>query len=710
MTKKKPTLLCPAGTPEALDAAIAAGADAVYFGADAFNARMFAGNFTAQTLEEAIRKCAFYGVESNVTVNTLVHGKEEADLLRLCERLYRLGADALILAEPGIAAAIHRAFPDFALHASTQCGGHGLRAAKEFAKLGFSRMVAAREMKKEDLKRLCALSPIETEIFIHGALCVSASGGCLFSAMVGGRSGNRGECAQPCRLPCTVEGGKDRYALSLRDNCLAGHIKELCEMGADALKIEGRMKSPAYVAGVTRIYRRLIDEERNATAEEITALAELFSRGGFTDAYYRGTPYVPMGGVRREEDKEKTAAAEKRALAETEKRRIPCDVSATVQKGKPTVLSMTARDVTVTVSGQIPDEAITSPLTEQSVEKQLTKLGATPFSVRSFRAEVEPGCALPPAALNALRREGAEALEKKISKDPARKTEKTASLCRFGDTERTGVKTYALFRTASQIPDNAAEYCDLLFLPVTEFARDPDAALLRGVNAVELPPVLFDGEEEAVRAMLCEAYARGIRNAAFSGLSQLSLCQEVGMAAHGSLRCNVFCDGTLSVYAQAGACDMTVSPELSDRQLAALSHPIPRGAIIYGRLPLMTLERCILRRDGGKLCGDCRACEKDPTVRHLVDRRGAAFPVLREYPHRNVIYNSVPVWMFDRVDGLQKDGADLQVLLFTDENKARCAAVLDAFGRQTAADVPARRMGRRENKNPKSKEIGEKHR
>lgn len=691
---RKPSLLAPAGTPEALDAAIAAGADAVYFGADAFNARMFAGNFSGSVLEESIKKCRYFGVESNLTVNTLVTGREEAELLRLCERLYRLGADALIVADLGTAAAIHRAIPEFALHASTQCGGHNVEAARAFSAIGFSRMVAAREMSSKDLETLCRESPIETEIFIHGALCVSTSGGCLFSAMVGGRSGNRGECAQPCRLACRVDGGRDEYALSLRDNCLAPHMKKILSFGAAALKIEGRMKSPEYVYGVTKCYRRLLDEERNATPEEIRALEELFSRGGFTDAYFRGDTACPMGGIRSEKEKEATARAERAIRSEYQEPKIPAQFSARLRADEPIRLTLCARGKTVTVTGQIPERAITAPQTEESVCRQIGKLGATPFTASVLKADVGEGLAVPPAALNALRRDGAEALLGALSEGlPRTLREEAVPLCHPVLPRQTPT-VHASFLTLDGIPEGARDVCGVLFVPLDEYLRDPDRAAALGVTGVMLPPILYEAEAARAEKALLSARQSGCRHVLFSGFSQLAMCRRAELLPHADVRCNLFGASTLALYAENGVADAVLSPELTEKAAAALPRYLPRGAVVYGRLPLMTLERCILRT-GGR---DCRACEEADTVRYLKDRLGVRFPVRRLFPHRNVIYNSVPTWMLDRTDELSEMGLDLFRLFFTVEDKKRASEILRAFTERTAADCPARRMGRRREK------------
>jgi len=300
-TKKIPELLAPAGSPEAFDAAIRAGADAVYFGTTLFNARMNARNITRDNVRMMVEKAHENGVRTHVTLNTAITDRQLGDAMRLAEFLYKSHVDALIVADLGLATQIHKYFPDFELHASTQASGHNLDAAKFLKELGFSRMVAARELFCGDLRYLCENSPIEIEAFVHGALCVCASGQCLFSSLVGGRSGNRGECAQPCRLPYN-----NKYPLSLKDNCLAAHVTELIDMGVSSLKIEGRMKSPEYVRSVVEIYRALLDENRNADRREIEKMAKIFSRSGFTDGYFTKNLGASMLGVRSESDKNAT--------------------------------------------------------------------------------------------------------------------------------------------------------------------------------------------------------------------------------------------------------------------------------------------------------------------------------------------------------------------------------------------------------------------
>lgn len=320
---KLPELLAPAGSPEALTAAIRAGADAVYMGASGFNARIGAANFTPESLKYEIARAHEAGVRIYLTLNTLVYDREIGDMLKTAEAAYLAGADALIVADLGVASILRRTFPDLPLHASTQMSGHNLEQAKMLAGLGFERMVIARETSRENLELVCRESPIEIEAFVHGALCVCHSGQCLFSSIVGGRSGNRGLCAQPCRLPYSDGRGGKAYPLSLKDLSLAPHLPELIEMGVSSLKVEGRMKPPEYVAGVISIWRRLLDEGRGANAEEMRRLAEIFSRQGFTDGYYVNNIGKNMLGIRTEGDKARSASQKTRIEHKNTKEAIP---------------------------------------------------------------------------------------------------------------------------------------------------------------------------------------------------------------------------------------------------------------------------------------------------------------------------------------------------------------------------------------------------
>ena len=707
---KLPELLAPAGTREALDAAIHAGADAVYFGGNRFNARMSADNFDDAAMEDAIRTCAFYGVKSNITLNTMPTEREEPEVLRYAEKLARWGADAIICADLGTASLVHRYFPSIELHASTQCVGHNTDAARFFAALGFSRMVAARELSFTDLSTICRESPIETELFIHGAMCVSQSGGCLFSSLVGGRSGNRGACAQPCRLPYQMECAKkedgktsqkksnvrdeaDAFPLSLRDNCLAEHIPQLLELGAASLKIEGRMKSPAYVTGVVRIYRRLLDERRAATAEEMRTLSDLFSRGGsFTDGYYRGMVGRAMRGIRTEADKTATTKAEQAITSgRPVTRRIPCEMTFTAQAGLPTELTLSANGHTVTVTGAIPETAQTRAVTKEDLQKNLAKLGATPFQADDVRITLDDDLMLPLSAVNALRRDAADLLEQALHKRSLPEIPPAdvlyASLSAKKTNTYDGVSPYpkqASFLSADRIPRIASSVYDILYLPLHTFVADPQKAQDKGINGIILPPVIFDSEWGTVEAMLAAAQQAGIVHALVCNVGHIEKAKQYGFLLHGDQRLNIWTAHTADVYAETGLTDLLLSPELTPPQMRDIRSVLPHGIITYGRLPMMTLQRCIIREHIGDAPmttdrdNPCRYCDAHP-ISVMRDRKQMRFPITRMYPHRNIVHNASPVYMADKQEEISHLHAAFVHHIFTTESAAQAEAVIRAY-------------------------------
>lgn len=713
---KLPELLAPAGTPDALHAAIHAGADAVYFGGNRFNARMSADNFDDAAMEHAIRTCAFYGVKSNITLNTLPTERELPEVLHYAEKLARWGADAIICADLGTASLIHRYFPSIELHASTQCAGHNADAARFFAALGFSRMVAARELSYTDLLTVCRESPIETELFIHGAMCVSQSGGCLFSSLVGGRSGNRGACAQPCRLPYQMECAKNEsskkksairdeaeaFPLSLRDNCLASHIPQLLQLGAASLKIEGRMKSPAYVTGVVRIYRRLLDEGRAATAEELRALSDLFSRGGsFTDSYYRGTTGRSMRGIRTEADKTATTKAEQAITAgRPVTRRIPCEITFTAQENRPTALTLSANGHTVTVTGAIPEQAQTRAVTEEELQKNLTKLGATPFLAEDVTITLDDGLMLPLSAVNALRRDAAEALEAALHKRVLPELPSAEALYASLSAPKTdaynGGYPYpkqASFLFHDRIPHIASSVYDIIYLPLHTFAANIQGALDVGVNGIILPPVIFDSEWRAVEAMLTKAKEAGILHALVCNVGHIAKAKQYGFLLHGDQRLNVWTANSADVYADTGLTDLLLSPELTPPQMRDVKSVLPHGIITYGRLPMMTLQRCIIREHIGDAPqvsdrdNPCRYCDAHP-ISVMRDRKQMRFPITRMYPHRNIVHNASPLYMADKQEDIARLHAAFVHHIFTTESASQAEAVIRAYETPGFRGVP----------------------
>ena len=590
-----PELLAPAGSLEALKAAIAGGADAVYFGGGDFNARINAKNFSNEELKEAIDLLHSCGRKAYITLNTLVHGREMEDYLRFAEFVYTAGADALIVADLGGAAAIHRHLPNLELHASTQMSGHNLAEAELLARHGFSRMVCARELPKDDIEYLVKNSPIEIEAFTHGALCVCHSGQCLFSSIVGGRSGNRGECAQPCRLPYRDEQGNESYPLSLKDLSLTNHITDLIESGVHSLKIEGRMKSPEYVFGVVRAFRTLLDEERNATPAEIAKLAKIFSRGGFTDGYFTRQINSKMLGVRSDEQKQfsKVALTSSEKIDEITPQKIKISVFAEVCAEKPISLRLDCGEISVTAYGQMPDKAINAPLSAENIKKNLTKLGATSFELEDYTAITDDDIIVPVSALNVLRREACEMLETALSTGKATREGFEKYVPVASQSAKKEQRT-ARFYSAEQITPLCREYFDTIYLPLQSFNGECEGVIL--------PPVILDSELARVEKMLISARENGAKYALVGNLGALELAKKHGFEIHGDFRFNVYNNESALELEKLGVRSILLSPELTVPQMRDVKGDT--ASIVYGRLPLMLLEKCVSK--------DISTCERCP--------------------------------------------------------------------------------------------------
>ena len=676
-SRSLPELLSPAGSPDALRAAIDGGADAVYLGGGSFHARMNADNFgTQQALSEAIALAHFWGVKVYVTLNTMVYDRELDAALAQAEQAARAGADGLIVADLGLATLLRRALPDMPLHASTQMSIHRGDAGKLLLDAGFSRMVLAREMPADQIKQAVADSPIEIEMFVHGALCVSQSGQCLFSSLVGGRSGNRGECAQPCRLPFKDAKGRDHYPLSLKDLSLARYVPEIIDSGVASLKIEGRMKSPEYVYTVTRIWRQLLDTGKGADAEQMLELGRAFSRGGFTDGYFRRRTGEGMLGVRSAEDKTASTEVQKfRGIT----RKIPVNIQAVLEADLPMTLHASARGQSVSVTGAAPETAHTRPMTPEQVQANLSKLGSTPFLAEKVDVEIKGEVMVAASAVNALRRDAAEKLEQ-LLKDAV----KPAPVSRqsTGQIAPSGVRAAtrtARFSRPEQLTRAAAEWFDICYLPL-EIAADRDVI---GCNGVVLPPVIFPEESESIRSMLRAVQEKGIQHVLVGNIGHVYLLEGFDFVMHGDYRLNAANNATVAALEQLGFVDVIASAEMSMAKLRDLGGNT--AAIVYGRVPLMTLERCINKQAGG-----CAACTEGRA--QLIDRRGVRFPVIKEYGHRNLVLNSLPTGMSDKGQALAEYGIIAQHFLFTLESAQMVESVISAYKKGTALSFPVRRI------------------
>ena len=662
---KKPELLCPAGSPLAMDAAIDGGADAVYMGGRLFNARIFAKNFTDQDLAESIAKAHSYGTKVYITLNTLIYDREMSELLRAAEHIYRCGADGVIIADMGAATVLHRYLPDLPLHASTQMSGHCTDAGRFLSRLGYTRMVLARETPYSDIREFTKNSPIEAEVFVHGALCVCHSGQCLFSSAVGQRSGNRGECAQPCRLPYYVD-GQSKYPLSLKDLSLARHVPELIDAGVASFKIEGRMKSPEYIREVSSVWRRLIDEKRSASDDEMDYLARIFSRSGFTDSYFVGKVMSQgrsMLGVRSDSDKQNSRMLEP---FDKIRRKIGVDVAVVIESDKPMKLTVSYANRSVTVFGQTPMTAQKAPIDEETVLRSISKTGETPFEIKNADITLGEGLMVPVSWLNALRRSAFEAFGEQ-SGENARELDGSVEYRplpkgrQLKGSQRVE-KLSARFYSADQITNKAREYFDSIFLPLQNYGSVADG--------VVMPAVIFNSERAVVLDMLRDAKAKGARYALVGNIGHAELCDEAGLIRLGDYRLNIYNRESVEAYEKEGFGEMILSPELTLPQIRDIGRNT--AVIVYGRLPLMTLEKCVIKE-----IADCEKCRSCSVV--LKDRKGIEFPVLREWEHRNIIYNSVPLYMADRQGVLSDNGITSKHFIFSTESPEEVDSVIEAY-------------------------------
>ncbi|MBQ4090688.1 MAG: U32 family peptidase [Clostridia bacterium] len=678
-TKKLPELLSPAGSMDAFKAAIDGGADAIYIGGSAFNARINAKNFDAQELCEAVKLAHTYGVKVYQTINTMIYDRELDELLRSAEASAIAGVDAFIVSDVGAARLLRQRLPEMALHASTQMSVHNSAGVEKLLELGFSRVVPARELSREDIAKMVRNSGMEIEIFVHGALCVSHSGQCLFSSLVGGRSGNRGLCAQPCRLPYGC-GDKscEKYPLSLKDLSLASYVNEIIDSGVASLKIEGRMKSPEYVGGVTRVWRRLLDEGRDASGVELRELAELFSRGGFTDGYYTKTVGRSMLGIRSESDKQAS-----RDIAKFNKitRKVPINMAVKLSADQAASLMLTHGERSVTVFGDVASAAINAPLDKNTVVRCMSKLGDTPFEAASVDVNIDGNVMMPISALNALRRQGAAELFEKISQvSEAKIGEADFAKCNMMP-HRANI---ARFYRAEQITEGAKDFFDAILLPLEQYVNCFDVA-----NGFFMPPVILDGEWDQMQSLLKKAAQASPKYAVAANIGQLETlkCSFPDTKIIADFRFNVANGQTAAYFEGQGVDSFVLSPELTLPQMRDVSGS--KSAIVYGRIPLMTLEKCAIK----ELYGDKKACAVcAENQAKMTDRRGVTFSILREWQHRNVVYNSLPTGMSDKLSELERAGIVNRHFIFTVESADEVDGVIKAYQKGQALDCKVRRI------------------
>ena len=671
-------LLAPAGSPESVIAAVQSGADAVYMGFGDFNARRGAENFSQEEFAKAVRYCRIRGCKVYVTLNTLVGDRELSDAAGMARMASDLGADGIIIQDLGLIRVVREAVPDIPLHASTQMSVHNLAGVEACAQLGLTRAVLARELSYEQIAFIAKHAPIETEVFVHGALCFCHSGQCYMSSLIGRRSGNRGMCAQPCRMQYSMGGRMDDYPLSLKDNCLVDKLQMLEDAGVTCAKIEGRMKRPEYTAAVTEVYSKDIKERRAPTQPEYEQLERAFSREGFTQGYFNGEIGPDMFGTRQERsrEQEKFFNAVRKQYADSEVRRVPVDFYAVIREGQPVQAAVADRDGhRAVVTGGVPPKAERRGVTEQNIRDQMYKTGGTPYYAENVYCEIDPGLHVTASEVNELRRKLISELTAQRAKRPDRRVQKFPPV----PTDRFIRKDPRMIfqvLTAEQLTEELAELRpSYVYVPLEVLYKDPhctDAFTQTGtVVAAVLPRIITDNQVAEVANMLRQVRLSGVEEALVGNLGHIFLARQAGMRVRGDFGLNAFNSYALEVLSTAGLESATASFELRMAQIRDLKKPIDAEMIVYGRLPAMVSDQCIIKNSAGRC-----ACQ---TPGQLSDRTGSVFPVVREFGCRNVIYNAHKLFMADKRREYETAGLWGVRMLFTTESPRECVEVAKSY-------------------------------
>lgn len=659
-------ILSPAGSPEHAIAAVNSGADAVYLGLKRFSARSSAANFDGQQLREIVSCCHKRGVKVYVAVNTMMFDGELADCADTLRLLCEVGVDAVISQDLAVVAIAEKCCPDLEIHASTQMTLHTQSGCDLAARLGFKRTVLSRELPKDIISKLSG-GDMEIEVFVHGALCMSVSGQCLMSAVVGGRSANRGMCAQPCRLPCSVKKGREDYALSLKDMCYFDELSELAGCGVDSMKIEGRMKRPEYAA----LSADCAVKAMNGESYDRDLLASVFSRGGFTDGYLYRRTGAEMFGRRTKDDAKNAAAAYPRIheIYRREYKRGRLSFFVTLKCGEPLKIgAMDENGLYAEVTGDIPQAAEKRSCDKDFLRRQLGKLGDTFYTFDSLSCEIEDGLAVPSSALNNARRELTEKISGLREEHFSRTVDFNGGALDLNFEKRPRTDSFKLRVNASRAEQlEKLNGVELAFLPLNGDEISKAAEFMPTERlGVAMPRFTFNEDHDT--AQLKRAAELGIKHILCTNFAHLIIAERLGLTAHAAAGLNTANSLALQKLAELGAADAVVSAEMKTVQINALSAALPIGVTAYGRLPLMLTANCPIRAQVG--CKNCTG--------RIYDRTGREFPVKCSKRSGYVeILNSDILCMSDKTADL--GGADfLQIELF-DESPKRAAEIARLF-------------------------------
>ena len=683
-------LLAPAGSMEALRAAVQNGANAVYLGCGTFNARQGAKNFTPQALTEAVKYCHIRGVAVHLTLNTLVSDKETPDVVELIRHAANSCVDAFIVQDLGVLQLCRQIAPQIPVHGSTQMTVHSLPGVLLCAAWGMQRVVLSRELSKEEIRHICRTSPIEIEVFAHGALCMGYSGQCYLSSVIGGRSGNRGRCAQPCRQSYGYGRWEDKHPLSLKDNCLVQYLQELQDMGVASIKLEGRMKRPEYVATVTRVYREAL-RTGNVTKTMATDLYNAFNRQGFTDGYYMGNTGRHMFGIREDTPEDSAWLREVRQSYESaENPLVPIrfQTSVTFQESYLTVTDPEGR--VCTVRGRGGEPARTQELTAEALSQRLSKTGGTPYDCVEVAVHVEPGLMLSAAAINGMRRDALNQLTAlRARRDPVRLSRPGKIPHYAGSRNHPELTVQVTTReqvTGKLLRSNPR----VLYVPLHLLAQD--LAWCRQlcdqvhVCAV-LPRIVHDSEISRLKEQLRLVRGQGVDDALVGNLGLLIPVRECGMQIRGDFGLNLYNSAAVNIARDLELRSATLSFEMTLPQIRDVSKAVPCEILAYGRLPLMVTENCLMQ-------GKTGSCTCHLSGSKLVDKTGAEFPVIKDGNScRSVLLNGKKLSLLDRQNDLDHLGLWAVRLYFTTENPREVDQVLSTRFNPTPFDPGSNTRG-----------------
>ena len=669
-------LLAPAGSMDALKAAVQNGANAVYLGVGSFNARQGAKNFTPQTLAEAIKYCHIRGVQVHLTLNTLVSDRETPEVSTLIAQAAKAGIDAFIVQDLGVLQLCKQIAPKVPVHGSTQMTIHSLPGVQLCAAWGMSRVVLSRELSREEIAYICTYSPIEIEVFAHGALCMCYSGQCHLSAAIGGRSGNRGRCAQPCRQSYGYNRFENKYPLSLKDNCLVQYVHELKALGVTSLKLEGRMKRPEYVAAVTSVYRAALDTGV-VTEEMMQTLHTAFNRQGFTDGYYNEQLGKNMFGVREDSgENDRWYKQFRQTYENTENPLVPIRFEALVVPGR---FSLTVRDGdghSCTLEGPSPEVARSVSLTPEALEERLKKTGGTPYYCTGVESEISAKVTLSAATINAMRRDALNMLTAIRGRVAPFRPTKAAPIKAYPSKHDHYGMTVQVTNREQITPKLLKMKPAVLYVPLYILAADPEytkklAAAAR-VCAV-LPRIAHDKELERLRQDMVAVRRLGVKEVLIGNLGLLLPALDCRMGIRGDFGLNIYSSAAVNATRALEFKSTCLSPEMTMPQIRDVSKAADCELMVYGRMQLMVTENCLFKGKTGQ-------CSCHLGGAKLKDKTGAEFPIIKDGEScRSILLNGKKLYWLDRQHDLSRLGLWAVRLCFTTENPKEVDRVLDAY-------------------------------